>query len=106
GILRRNRMDEVLRRVAGRLGGTVTGDGLFSPSGVQFKIGERQAWIEVYAGSKNSPAYSRVSVYVKGRSPATLHILPEGFGQSFLKMFGAQDLEIGDPAFDAAYVIK
>jgi len=45
-------------------------------------------------------------VDVRGKSWGTIHIFPEGFGQSFLKMFGAQDIEIGDPKFDAGFVIK
>jgi hypothetical protein len=70
------------------------------------KLGNRRAHLEFWSGSKNSPPYSKVVVNVAGSSPGSLHILEDGFGQSFLKIFGAQDLEIGNPAFDRDYVIK
>jgi hypothetical protein len=105
-VVQKNRMLDALQRVAARVGGVVDNGGAFSRTRMNFKIGGRHAWIEVHAGSKNNPAYTRVSVDLRGQSPGTLHILPEGFGQSFLKVFGAQDIEIGDPAFDANFVIK
>jgi hypothetical protein len=103
---RKNRMRAALQRVAARVGGVVEEGGVFSRTRMRFQIGGRAAWIEVHAGSKNNPAYTQVSVDVRGRSRGSLHILPEGIGQSFLKMFGAQDLEIGNAAFDASFVIK
>jgi len=105
-IAQKNRMLDALKRVAARVGGVVDEGGVFSRTGMRFSIGGLDSRIEVYAGSKNSPKYTRISVDLRGLSPGTLHILPEGFGQSFLKMFGAQDLEIGDAAFDASFVIK
>ncbi|HVE38894.1 MAG TPA: RING finger protein [Planctomycetota bacterium] len=105
-IARKNQMLAALQRVASQVGGVIDQGGVFSRTGLRFSIGGRNARIEVHAGSKNNPAYTRVSVDLRGRSPGTLHILPEGVGQSFLKMFGAQDLEIGDAAFDASFVIK
>jgi hypothetical protein len=105
-ITQKNQMLDTLQRVASRLGGVVDTGGVFSRTRMRFNLGGREAYIEVHAGSKNNPAYTRVCVDLRGRAPGTLHILPDGFGQSFLKMFGSQDIEIGDAAFDASFVIK
>jgi hypothetical protein len=105
-VAQRNRMLEALQRVAARVGGTVDEGGFLGRPQMRFRIGGRDARIEVHAGSKNHPPYTRVTVDARGRSPGSLHLLPEGFGQSFLKIFGAQDIEIGDAAFDADFVIK
>lgn len=105
-VIQRNEMRRSLQRVAARIGGVVDPGGLFSGMQLRFGIGSFEARMEAFGGSKNSPPYTQVLVDIRGRSPGVLHILPEGFGQSFLKMFGAQDLEIGDAAFDASFVIK
>lgn len=96
-----------LRRLAGQLGGTfVDGGFLFNESSIDFTIAGKNASLRFYGGSKHSPPNTRVLVDFQGRSPGTLHVLQDGFGQSFLKIFGAQDLLIGDAAFDKEYVIK
>ena len=98
---------DMLRRLAGQLGGTfVDGGILFNESRIDFTIAGRSASLRFYGGSKHSRPNTRVHVDVQGRSPGTLHVLQDGFGQSFLKIFGAQDLLIGDAAFDKEYVIK
>jgi len=96
----------VLQRVAGRLGGTLVPGGLLSESRIDFTIAGRSASLRFFGGSKHSSANTRVLVDVQGRSPGTLHLLRDGFAQSFLKIFGAQDLIIGDAAFDKDYVVK
>jgi hypothetical protein len=102
----RKSFEATLRRIAQRLGGSVVEGGLFSEPGLSLPLDGRSARVEFFSGSKNSSPYSKVIVSADGASPGVLHILEEGFGQAFLKLFGAQDLEIGDPAFDREYVIK
>jgi hypothetical protein len=102
----RKSLNATLERIAQRLGGSVVEGGLFSQPGLSFQLEGRSARVEFYGGSKNSPPYSKVVVHARGASPGVLHILEQGFGQSFLKLFGAQDLEIGDREFDHDYVIK
>jgi hypothetical protein len=96
----------MLQRVAQRLGGSFVEGGFFSEASLALRLDGRSARVEFFSGSKNSSPYSKVIVNAGGASPGVLHILEEGFGQSFLKMFGAQDLEIGDRDFDSQYVIK
>jgi len=95
-----------LRNVARKCGGTFVDGGAFSTPHLELRFGARSARVEFWSGSKNSSQYTKVTVDVGGASPGILHILEDGFGQSFLKLFGAQDLEIGDAQFDHDYVIK
>jgi len=96
----------MLRRLARRVGGNVVEGGWFSETSVAFRIAGRDASLTFFGGSKRSPPYSRVSVSLGGLAPGTLHVLEDGFGMYFLKLFGAQDLTIGDAAFDRDYVVK
>ena len=103
---RSNAMNAMLHRVASRLGGTFVAGGWIDQPGVTFATAGRGARLEFFGGTKHSSPYSRVVVDMRGVSPGSLHILEQGFFQAFLHLFGAQDLEIGDPAFDKDYVIK
>jgi len=105
-VSQRKAFNATLQRVAGKMDGTFVPGGLFSEPSLEFRFEGRSARVEFWTGSKNSPQYSKVVVGISGVSPGVLHILEDGFGQSFLKLFGAQDLEIGDPDFDRDYVIK
>jgi hypothetical protein len=104
--LRTSTHNAMLRSVAHKLGGTLVEGGLFSESSLDLNLDRRSARVEFWGGSKNSSPYTKVIVRVAGGSPGVLHILEEGFGQSFLKLFGAQDLEVGDSLFDSQYVLK
>jgi len=105
-VSQRKSFNATLERVARKMEGTFVEGGLFSEPSLEFRFEGRSARVEFWTGSKNSPAYSKVVVRLSGVSPGVLHILEDGFGQSFLKLFGAQDLEIGDPDFDRDYVLK
>lgn len=102
----RKSFQATLERIAQRFGGSVSEGGIFSQPGLNLRLDGRSARVEFYGGSKNSSPYSKVVINAGGSSPGVLHILEEGFGQSFLKIFGSQDLEIGDREFDREYVVK
>lgn len=97
---------ELLSRVALRVGGTFVPGAWNREHRIDFPIAGRDASLTFFGGSKGHAPYSRVSASLGGLFPGTLHILEEGFGQRFLKIFGAQDLDIGDAAFDKDYVVK
>lgn len=40
------------------------------------------------------------------QSPATLKVFPQSFWHALPKLFGYQDVSVGEPAFDDAYVVK
>ena len=49
--------------------------------------------------------YSRVAVDLRGRSPGMLKIAPPGAASRIARMFGNQDIVIGDDAFDDHFII-
>jgi len=50
--------------------------------------------------------YTRVVVDLRGRSPGMLKIAPPGWASRVARMFGDQDIVVGDRAFDDHFVIK
>lgn len=91
------------RRVAEALGGRYDSGGLLGRPAIRFSIEGFPARIQF--GHSRDP-YTSVRVDLPGQVTGTLKIIEEGFAQSLLKLLGAQDLSIGDPVFDAQYVIK
>ena len=57
-----------------------------------------------YAEDFGTP--TRLVVDMRGVSPGVLKIFQEGFFSPVARLFGAQDLKIGDRTFDALYVVK
>ena len=49
--------------------------------------------------------YTRVVVDLRGQSPGMLKIAPPGWASRIARMFGNQDITVGDPAFDDHFVI-
>lgn len=97
---------EFLQSTARRLKGTFVEGGGLSRDRILVTVCGVQAPVEFEPVGEESSGRTAVTIPLDGPSPGTLHIVPDGFGQSFLKMFGAQDLSIGDRSFDAQYVVK
>jgi hypothetical protein len=91
---------------ARRLKGRHLPSGFMTNDRIEFPIAGQTAVAEFFPAGEDNQGRTRLIVPLPGTSPGTLHIVPDGFSQSFLKMFGAQDLEIGDREFDAWYVVK
>src|SRR5688572_28426387 len=89
----------------GRSLGVIAGIGRGRP--IPLKIEGRPARLEeIWSFSDSEGPVRRLSVDLRGVSPGTLKIFQEGFFTPIARLFGAQDLRIGDKAFDALYVIK
>ena len=97
---------EYFEAAARRLGGTYQPARLGHGDLIEFPFEGRTARLEFRSPGEDDQGGTQLLVPLTKPPPGTLHILPEGFGQQFLKMFGAQDISVGDPAFDAAYVVK
>jgi hypothetical protein len=86
--------------------------GRYQPAGfgtydrIEFPLDGTLATVEFISGREEDVGGTRITVPLPNPSPGTLHILPDGFGQAFLKMFGSQDLIVGEPDFDRKYVVK
>jgi len=72
---------------------------------IEFAISGRKAAVE-FLPAKDYDLRTRLVVPLPGVSHGTLHILRAGFGASFLKLFGPQDISVGDREFDAAYEVR
>ncbi len=91
-------------RKAARRHGAVLNPG----ASMTLRLHERPAVVEeLQFSSSDTPSYAtRIVVDLRGCSPGTLKIFPEGFFSPVAKLFGAQDVRIGDAAFDALYLVK
>lgn len=58
--------------------------------------GEHQRWSFAGGTAFSAPV----------RSPATLKVFPQSFWHAFPKLFGYQDISVGEKEFDDAYVVK
>jgi hypothetical protein len=101
--LRQRAFVRTCERVAEELGGRYEPPALFEIPVIAFRIEGRHATIAFPDG--RTPSTS-VSVGLGIPSPGTLKVIEEGFGQKFLKLFGAQDLPVGDASFNSEYVVK
>jgi hypothetical protein len=55
---------------------------------------------------KSKTTYTSMVVYLPVPNRSHVRVTREGFLSKITKAFGAQDIQLGDPAFDAAYIIK
>ena len=92
--------------LARRLQGRYLPASLVSHPCIEFSMAGRNAVVEFVPAQRSDQGRTWVAVPLQCASPGTLHIVHAGFNGSFLEMFGAQDISIGDPAFDAAYVVR
>ncbi len=92
-----------LEDVAGRIAGRVV-HGFWSGDGLEWESDGVSARLRYFMGTDKAPPWTRLQF--QWAPPGSLRVMPEGFLTGIRKFFGAQDLEIGDPAFDARYVIQ
>lgn len=73
-------------------------------TGLNMTVDGVDAQVSYFAGSKHSSPYTRI----RFRAPVggRLRVVPEGLWESLKRVFGSEDLVIGVPSFDEAYVIQ
>lgn len=93
---------------ARRYGGTLAPGGWFKGPSLSLSVGGRPAVLSQQNASMDDAQslWTRLDVDLRSVSPGTLKIFPEGFFTPVARLFGAQDVRIGDAAFDALYVVK
>ena len=62
--------------------------------------------VRVYGSGKNQQTYTRVDAELPRDTPENLVISKEGFFSGVGKFFGGQDIQVGIPKVDDAFVIK
>ncbi len=102
-VVSMQRRGDILQAAARRFGGAVVSS-FWSGDRVEFSVEGVPAELTYHSGSKNTPAYTRVRF--RFTPPGLLRIVPEGFFASLRKAFGAEDIELGDAAFDRAFLVQ
>lgn len=62
--------------------------------------------VRVYGGGKNKQTYTRVDAELPRDTPENLVISKEGLFSGVGKLFGGQDIQVGIPKVDDAFIIK
>jgi hypothetical protein len=103
---RRDRHFEMLQQVSLRRGGSVK-KGFFLQFGtLTFPYASHEISVHSTPGSKNNPARTRVSCPLTSGRDFTMNLCSENFFLKAFKMFVGQDIEIGNDAFDRAFLVK
>ena len=100
--------DEVWRQLSQEIGAEFVEGGFWKGSKVQAHVGP---WTSPWTPTPSRPARVHVT-YTRMRAP---YVNPEGFRFTIYrkslfsdlgKLLGMQDIEVGDPEFDEAFIIK
>lgn len=100
-------LEEVWGQLAQDVGGRLEG-GFWSGHTVRYQYKTWEMLLDVYVVSngKSSTSYTRIRAPFLNPSKFYFSIYRQGFFSEIGKFFGMQDIEIGDPAFDPAFIIK
>ena len=104
--------DEIWAQIAADIGGEFVEGGFWGKDVLRYKHGEWEILLDTYTVTSNTGTTTTSTTYTRMRAPFVnkdglqFKIYPEGFFSSIGKMFGMQDIEIGDPFFDRKYIIK
>ena len=104
-VARNQRVNDEWRQFADQVGGEYQPSGLFQSRAIRMSHRGYPVLVDVYSTGGKHPTY-----YTQLRLPwpeanFRLEVYPDGVLSSFRKFFGMQDIEIGSPGFDNAYII-
>ena len=103
-----SRKDEVWRQLSQEIGAEFIEGGFWKRNKVQAKVGPWTVTLDKYTATTGETHVT----YTRMRAP---YVNPEGFRftiyrkgilSELCKFFGMQDIEVGDPEFDEAFIIK
>lgn len=104
--------DEVWRRLAEEIDADFIDGGFWKGSKVEAHVGPWTVTLDTYTVSGGDPSTPSSCTYTRMRAP---YVNPEGFRftiyrQGLLsglgKLLGMQDIEVGDPEFDEAFIVQ
>ncbi len=98
-----SRRKAVLRTAARRFDGKVTTAWL-SDSELELSVDGCDAHLTYTPGSRNRSPLTRIRF--QAPLPHRLRVVPEGLWETLKKAFGSEDLQVGDPGFDAEFAIQ
>jgi len=100
---------EIWSQLAQQTGGRFQEGGFFSgPNRVEARVGQWMLTLDTYTVStgKSSTTYTRLRAPYVNADGFRFKVYRAGLFTELGKMFGMQDIEIGDPAFDQTFVLK
>jgi hypothetical protein len=92
-----------LEAVAARFGGTFV-PGLWDGAQVEFRVDGARAQLAYFTGRRGYSPFTELRF--DRVPPGCLRIRPEGVFASLRKLFGAQDIQIGEGRFDGSFTIQ
>lgn len=63
-------------------------------------------WMYATGSGKSRTEWVAVSVRLAGESRLTVQLKPQGFGTKIAELFGAKEIEVGEPKFDGEWFIR
>ena len=100
--------DEIWSQFAAAVGGDFQAGGFWKGSRVDAKHGEWTVTLDTYTVSngKTSTTYTRMRAPYVNPSGFRFKIYRQGVFSTIGKWFGMQDIQVGEPAFDEAFIIQ
>ena len=100
--------DEIWAQIATDIGGEFIQGGFWGKDVLIYKHGEWQILLDTYVVSAGTSSYTvtRMRAPFVNKDGLYFKISRQGFFGSIGKLFGMQDIEIGDPFFDKQFIIK
>jgi hypothetical protein len=100
--------DEIWSQVAASIGGEFIDGGFWKTGALVFQHEEWQMVLDTYTvNTQNShQTYTRLRAPFVNRDGLRFNIYRAGFFSAIGKVFGMQDITIGDPLFDDQFIIK
>ena len=100
--------DEIWEQIATDIGGEFIQGGFWGKDVLIYKHGEWQILLDTYVVSAGTSSYTvtRMRAPFVNKDDLYFKISRQGFFGSIGKLFGIQDIEIGDPFFDKQFIIK
>lgn len=103
----KRKREEAYAQIATERSGHIEPGGWFSVSKLHFAVNDHRAHVEHYStGGKHPTYYTRMYISIDPLPVKSLQIYTEGAFAKLSKVFNAQDIQIGIPAFDEAFMIK
>jgi len=100
--------DEIWRQLCSEIGADFIAGGFWRGSKVQARVKEWTITLDTHTVShgKSSTTYTRMRAPYVNPDEFRFTIYRKGFFSGLGKMLGMQDIEVGHPAFDDAFIIK
>ncbi len=101
--------EEIWTQIANEIGGEFVDRGFWKADGVAFKHKEWTIFLDSFSrsnGQYGSTPYTRIRAPFVNKDGLYFKIYRENFFSSIGKLFGMQDIQVGDPYFDNEFIIK